>query len=231
MKIAGTILALLCIGYCFGLIQTGYFLSKIKGVDIKHQGSGNSGATNTLRVMGVKSGLIVLFGDILKSVLPCLAVRYLFGNWGLGWAPDMSQAYVLIMGLGVVLGHNYPFYLGFRGGKGIASTGGIAIAFDWRTAVVGLTLFFIVVLITKYVSVGSMTGVATFCIMGIVFTALRLGTPYRALCGTGQIVLYVTAVILIASAAYSHRANWKRLANGTENKFGSGKKKDEETEV
>lgn len=223
MMLALKIIIILAVGYAFGLFQTGYFLSKAQGVDIKHQGSGNSGATNMLRVMGKKAGLLVFLGDALKSIVPCTIVRLIFGEIGMGLEPDMVYGYIALMGLGVVLGHNYPFYLHFQGGKGISSTAGIAIAIDWRITVAGLLIFALVVWITKYVSIGSICGVSTLGIMMIIFAAVG---DY-GLCTTGKILIYTVSAVLILSALWSHRANWKRLANGTENKLGSKKKRQE----
>ena len=114
----------LVIGYVLGLIQTGYFYGKFHGVDLRKHGSGNSGATNTLRVMGKTAGLIVLFGDLMKSFAACLIVRLLFSSAN----PEMTLLYVLYAGAGAVLGHDFPFYLKFKGGKGVASTSGMIIA-------------------------------------------------------------------------------------------------------
>lgn len=104
----------LVIGYAFGLVQTGYIYGRLHGTDIRKFGSGNSGSTNALRVMGKKAGAVVLLGDVAKSVLACLLVRVLFGKS----QPDMVPLLVIYAGLGVVLGHNYPFYLKFKGRKG-----------------------------------------------------------------------------------------------------------------
>ena len=98
----------LVMGYCFGLFQTGYLYSKKHNVDIKKEGSGNSGSTNVLRVMGVKAGLIVFLGDAGKTILACLAVRLLFGG-----QPDMVNLYVLYGALGAILGHNSLIRLPF----------------------------------------------------------------------------------------------------------------------
>lgn len=107
-------LVCLAVGYLFGIFQTGYIYGRVHGIDIRKYGSGNSGSTNALRVMGKKAGLTVFAGDFLKTVIPCMAVRCIFKN-----QPDYAYVYMLYIGLGVILGHNYPFYLHFKGGKGI----------------------------------------------------------------------------------------------------------------
>ena len=120
-------------------------------IDIRKYGSGNSGSTNALRVMGKKAGLTVFLGDFLKTVIPCMAVRFVFKD-----QPDYAYVYMLYIGLGVILGHNYPFYLHFKGGKGIAATAGIIFSIDWRLTVLCLAVFVLIVAVTRYVSLGSL---------------------------------------------------------------------------
>ena len=103
----------LIIGYAFGLFQTGYFVGKLNHVDIRKTGSGNSGSTNALRVLGVKAGLMTFAGDVLKCVLPILLVRQIFSG------SDCLPLLAMYTGAGATLGHNYPFYLKFKGGKGL----------------------------------------------------------------------------------------------------------------
>ena len=124
---------ILCLltGYVFGLFQTGYLYGKMHHIDIRQYGSGNSGTTNALRVMGKKAGLLVFLGDFLKTVFACLLVRLVMKG-----SPSVDL-YVLYAGLGVVLGHNFPFYLHFKGGKGIASMAGILVSMDWRVVFPG----------------------------------------------------------------------------------------------
>jgi glycerol-3-phosphate acyltransferase PlsY len=125
----------LVMGYIFGLFQTGYIYGKMHGIDIRESGSGNSGTTNALRVLGKQAGLIVLIGDIGKCIIACLLCRFLFGSR----LPDMELLLVLYTGVGVILGHNFPFYMNFKGGKGIAATGGLVISvFDVRIFVISI---------------------------------------------------------------------------------------------
>ena len=118
-------LVCVAIGYLFGLFQTAYIYGKLHGIDIRNYGSGNAGTTNTLRVLGTKAGLIVLAGDILKCILAIAAVRLLFAG---GVHEDMYYLLAMYAALGAILGHDYPFYLGFKGGKGIAATAGLILA-------------------------------------------------------------------------------------------------------
>ena len=138
----------LAVGYLFGLFQTGYFIGLIKHRDIRNYGSGNSGTTNAIRVLGRKAGAIVFVGDLLKALLVCLLIKYVYIEFKL--CTD-SLVLMLYGGLGVVLGHNFPFYLHFKGGKGIASSWGLALAIDWRMALVAILVFGGTMFITKYV--------------------------------------------------------------------------------
>ena len=117
-------LVCLLIGYIFGLFQTGYFYGKTQGVDIRKMGSGNAGSTNALRTMGIKAGMITLLGDCFKCVIAVLVVRGIYGQSHADILPLLS----LYTGFGAVLGHNFPFYLKFKGGKGIAVTAGMILS-------------------------------------------------------------------------------------------------------
>lgn len=203
-------------GYVFGLIQTGYIYGKIIHKDIRQYGSGNSGTTNALRVLGKKAGIIVFLGDFLKAVILCLLVKFLYGKT----MPEMAPLLMLYGGLGVVLGHNYPFYLKFKGGKGIAATSGVIITMDWRITLVCLAAFVISVAITRIVSIGSLLVVTIFLGMWIglgLAGLLPLSGPYLT-------ESFVVVLVFTALAYWRHRANIKRLINGTENRFGSQNK-------
>lgn len=205
----------LIVGYAFGLFQTGYLYSKAHNMDIRGYGSGNSGATNVLRVMGPKAGLIVFWGDALKMIFACLLTRYLFRN-----QPDIMYLYLLYTGFGVVLGHNYPFYMGFKGGKGIAASAGLLASVDWRVMLVCLVVFVVVVGVTRYVSLGSILVMILF-FLGMVFFGRRgdygLAAAYLP-------EFYGVAAVIAGLAVWRHRANIKRLLSGTENKLGDKKK-------
>ena len=197
----------LFIGYCFGCIQTGYIYGRLHGIDIREYGSGNAGTTNVLRTLGKKAGYITYAGDALKGIAAVYLVRYLiFANRGI----DISLL-TMYTGFGVVLGHNYPFYLKFKGGKGIAVTSGVMFAFDWRFAAIALVCFAIAFYTTRYVSVGSLVVSALFPICCFVFYF-------------GQWHLFALSMVFCAMAWWRHKANIKRLMNGTENKFEKKKK-------
>lgn len=207
-------LVCLAVGYLFGIFQTGYIYGRVHGIDIRKYGSGNSGSTNALRVMGKKAGLTVFAGDFLKTMIPCMAVRCIFKN-----QPDYAYVYMLYIGLGVILGHNYPFYLHFKGGKGIAATAGIILSIDWRLTVLCLAVFILIVAVTRYVSLGSL-------VVSVILLAWNI---YMGRCGAYNLsavssVEYGAMTAVIAAMAFwRHRANIIRLIHGNENKVGAKK--------
>ena len=123
----------LAIGYLCGLLQTGFIYGELHGMDIRKYGSGNSGTTNALRVMGKKAGLIVFIGDAFKALIPCTVLRFVLG----GNPAYDGQLYLLMLylGCGVILGHNFPFYMQSKVGKVIAATAGVIASLDWRVTV------------------------------------------------------------------------------------------------
>lgn len=212
---------ILLVGYLFGLIQTGYFYAKIMHVDLRSKGSGNTGTTNTLRVMGKKAGAIVFLGDFLKAFIPCMVMKFLIAKHLPDGDTD-AMIYTFYIGLGVILGHNFPFFLKFKGGKGIACTGAVAIALDGWVALFGFSAFALLVFLTGYVSLSSLYSV-TQTFVWIIIKQI-LGT--YGLTKHGGIELIVLSVITAVLAYYQHRKNIVRLLNGTENKFNTRKHKE-----
>lgn len=204
----------LVIGYGMGLFQTGYIYGKMHNIDIRKHGSGNAGTTNALRVLGKKAGLIVFLGDAFKTIFACLIARVIFSD-----NPNTDML-VLYAGFGAILGHNFPFYLNFKGGKGIAATAGILASMDWRMCVVCGTIFILTVLITRYVSLGSILVVISFFIMAMVFGNAG---DYR-ISEACLPEFYALAGVIMVMAIWRHKANISRLLNGTENKLWGGKK-------
>jgi glycerol-3-phosphate acyltransferase PlsY len=198
------------IGYAFGSIQTAYILGKIKGIDIREHGSGNAGTTNTLRVLGTKAGLIVFAGDMLKSIIAVLLCKALF----LKANTDIAPLITIYTGLGCVLGHNFPFYLRFKGGKGIATTGGIMIAFHWYYIPVGLLLFFGNFFITHIVSIGSMLLYTCFFVQTIIMGQHGVFNVAQPVLNE----LYIVLAFMTVLAFYMHRTNIRRLLTGNERK-------------
>ena len=127
------IVVCMIVGYLFGCIQTGYIVGRVNKIDIRDYGSGNSGTTNTLRTLGKTAAIITFLGDAVKGLVAVNLARYVI-------MPAFhveGEAYLwLLTGFAVVLGHNFPFYLGFKGGKGIATTGGVIFAFHWQLGLV-----------------------------------------------------------------------------------------------
>ncbi|MDD7144091.1 MAG: glycerol-3-phosphate 1-O-acyltransferase PlsY [bacterium] len=204
------------IGYVFGLFQTGYIYGRMHGMDIRKHGSGNAGSTNALRTMGVKAGAITLLGDCFKCVIAVLVVRGIFASR----CPEILPLLSMYAGFGAVLGHNYPFYLGFKGGKGIAATAGMILATDLRMAAVCLVVFVVIVAVTRYVSLGSLVVTVLF-LAGLVICGQmgEFGMAQNYL-----FEMYGVGLLFTLSAFFQHRANIKRLREGTENKIGLKKK-------
>lgn len=212
-------LVCLAIGYCLGLIQTAYFYGKMKGIDIRQHGSGNAGTTNTLRVLGTKAGLIVLLGDILKTILAVVIVTLLFKNSH----PDTIYLLKLYAGTGAILGHNFPFYMNFKGGKGIAATAGLVLSFHPYFIVVGVILFFGAFVTTHYVSLGSLLVYAGLMIQMVVCGQMGL---FEGMPQTNLIEMYIVTAFLTVMAYYKHRTNIVRLIKGEERKTYLKKKKE-----
>ena len=173
------------------------------GVDIRTQGSGNAGSTNVLRTLGKKAGIMTFAGDLLKGVIAVFIAKFIayFAHM------DASNAaYIAVVA--VVIGHNWPAFLGFKGGKGVATSLGSMLAINPVLALTCLAAFIIIVLVSKYVSLGSVLGI---CL-----------SPVLMLITHNTKGIWVT-LFLSASVIYTHRANIKRLLNGTERKLGEKK--------
>lgn len=203
------ILALKCIlvaviGYLLGSANTSLIVGKFYGVDVRQHGSGNAGMTNTLRTLGKVAALFVILGDILKGVLACLIGLYVIGN-----IEGIGKLGVMIGGLAAILGHNWPVYFGFKGGKGILTTLSVVMMMDIKLAGVLFLIFAVVVAITRFVSLGSIIGSALF--------------PVSAFVDKKSNVFVIFAVAVGILAIIRHRANITRILNGTESKLGSKK--------
>jgi acyl phosphate:glycerol-3-phosphate acyltransferase len=196
-----------------GSLPTGYLAGKAKGIDIRSVGSGNIGATNVFRALGKSWGIAVLLVDALKGVVACLLVPVLV----LQWFPQCSKETLsLVSGVGAILGHNYTCWLKFKGGKGVATTGGVVFAWAPLAGVTALVVFVIFVVATKYVSVASIAAAIT---LPIAAWAWR-GSPSASV---GYPVLMYVLAALGAMAIYKHKGNIQRLINGTENRIGKKK--------
>ncbi|MEE0955751.1 MAG: glycerol-3-phosphate acyltransferase [Eubacterium sp.] len=201
----------LLIGYAFGIFQTGYFYGMSKGIDIRTKGSGNAGTTNTLRTLGLKAGLITMAGDVGKAILA------IFLTWAIfhGSKPELFPLLKIWTGAGVVLGHDYPFYMKFRGGKGIAATAGTVIAFgDLRLIVLCAALFLVTFFTTHLVSLCSILLSCGFLIGMIILGQMGVYPMGQSL----LIEMYLIQAALTFLAVYRHRSNVGRLLAGKERK-------------
>jgi len=207
MTILARVLCLL-IGYGLGSISTSYLYGKARGIDVREHGSGNAGTTNTLRVMGRKAGAIVLAGDMLKTFFAILLTWLIF-HW---FFPDMDYLLRIYTGAGVILGHDYPFYMKFKGGKGIACSGAMILSFYWGIIPAEVVIFFGIFFLTHYVSLASIFMYLGFMAQLIIFgQSGLLGMSQPAL-----IEMYIVAALLTALALFQHRENIKRLIRGEE---------------
>ncbi len=196
--------------YLLGSIPTGYLVARSRGVDIRKVGSGNIGATNVLRTLGKPAGIFVFVVDALKGFV---AARYV--GWfaykilagGVEESSTTEEALKIIGGIVAILGHNYTCWLKFKGGKGIATSAGVALALLPVAMGIAVVTFTIVCFTTRYVSVASMAA-ATI----LPFAAWWPARSSRTMIGV--------AAVIAALAIYKHRTNIQRLMNGTENRFG-----------
>lgn len=199
------------IGYVFGLFQSSYIYGKLHGIDIKQHGSGNAGTTNTLRVLGKKAGAIVLICDMIKCGLAILLVRFLFKD---SYA-DILPLLALYAAAGTILGHDFPFYLGFKGGKGIACTAGLIVFFHPYLILPQIITFFGIFFATHYVSLGSLLVNLVLIAEMIIFGQMGV---FGELSQTVLNEMYIITVLLAALAFWGHRANIVRLINKNERK-------------
>ncbi len=203
-------LVCIAIGYVCGLFQTSYIYGKAHGIDIRDYGSGNAGTTNALRTLGRKAGAITFLGDCFKCVVAVLIVWLIFGKT----QGENLKLLGLYAAAGTILGHNFPFYLKFRGGKGIAATAGLLFSFDWRLMLVALAVFLLVFFTTHYVSLGSLMVYVVF-VGGLFF----MGQTGQFDMEPARIYeMYGLGLFLAGLAVWKHRANIVRLIHGNENK-------------
>lgn len=200
------VLAVVC--YLIGSINSSILISRIvTGKDIRESGSGNAGATNMLRTMGKKYAVITLVIDILKGV-----VAIILANLAMKIGASVVSPY--IAGVTVVLGHNFPVFFGFRGGKGVATSLGVVLLLDWRIGLAVLVIAISIMAITRYVSLGSV-------IAALVFIIIQTGVMFVT--NTFDITRFICVMILGVLLIIRHRSNIIRLIKGEENKLGAKK--------
>lgn len=208
--------------YLLGSLDFAIIFTKlIKKEDIREKGSGNAGATNVLRSHGIGMAALTTLGDVLKSVVSVLVAQ-------LVWFPlfdcgDYALYGGYLAGIFAVIGHMFPLYFGFRGGKGVLTVLGMLLVLDWPVALIGLGTFIVMVLIFRMVSLGSITAGVALCIATFVKAKYIVGfEPHDVIFCTAAVIFVVSLAIM------KHISNIKRILNGTENKIGS-KKKNETT--
>ena len=209
----------LIIGYFFGCLVAAFFVGTANKVDIRKKGSGNLGTTNAFRTLGIGGGIATGVGDMLKVVIVVLLVYFVVVK---GFKVDIDRIPLyLYTGFGAILGHDFPFYLRFKGGKGVASSSALLMMIgDWRMIVVGIVLFFAICFLTRYVSLASLSMMTVECILFIVFLLtglIKVGRGWYPDC----IIIMILMTLLVF---WTHRENLKRLLTGTENKFSFKKK-------
>ncbi|MGC4017330.1 MAG: glycerol-3-phosphate 1-O-acyltransferase PlsY [Luteolibacter sp.] len=217
------------IAFLLGSIPFGLLIAKAKGIDIRQHGSGNIGATNVLRVVGKKYGITCLFLDALKGLIPTLLgitlIRYAGASEAMTIKPLLSKAievvqwkaqlFQVITGLFAILGHNYSPWVGFKGGKGIATSAGVLIALMPAGVVILIVVWLLLFLTTRYVSVASIGAAALLPVIMITGSAVH----GKLANGTWNKPLFAFSVVIAVLAIWKHRANIQRLRNGTENRF------------
>lgn len=204
------------ISYLFGSLNFGVILSKtIEKDDVRAHGSGNAGTTNMLRNYGKGLGALTIIGDMLKVMVAILIAKLILSTADLS-AYELFAGNETIMlksfaGFFAVLGHIFPCFFGFKGGKGVATSGGMVFMIDWKIALILLAVFFIIVLITKYVSLGSLVMAFFYPVFIFIFHK--------------SVMLTVIAVVFAVIVFVAHRQNIVKLCKGEENKITSKTKK------
>lgn len=191
------ILLSIIVGYLIGCFSSAYFVGKTsKGIDIRLHGSGNAGATNALRVMGLRLGALTFFLDAIKGIIAVLIGRFIMGyNGG------------LICSLFAVIGHNWPIFLQFKGGKGVATSIGALATLHFTSALIAAPLAIISIVITRYVSLGSMVYL------------ISVPITYALVAGEFKKEHFLVALLLALLSIIRHKSNINRLLIGTENKI------------
>lgn len=196
----GRIFIVVIIGYFFGCIQTSYLIGRIfKNVDIRSLGNGNAGASNTTVSLGWKYGIAVAIIDILKAVFSILIIKYLYHS-------QVSNSFLIFLlylnGFFVILGHDYPFYLNFKGGKGTASLIGMLLIIDIRLGLIGILSIALITIITDYISVGTL-GLLFFFILSTIIFKYNIGC-------------IIVAIAITTLSTYKHLPNINNIIAGTE---------------
>jgi glycerol-3-phosphate acyltransferase PlsY len=201
------------IAYLIGSVNFSILISKkMAGFDVREKGSGNAGTTNMLRSVGKKAAAITLICDILKGVVS-IGIAIIVGNI----VKNLDRELLLqIAGIAVVIGHTFPIFFGFKGGKGVATSLGVLLMSNWQIGLICLVFALVLMALTRMVSLGSCGAAVLFPVL-----TLFINQHYIVLTeGKSGRVYFVYSVILAIIVLYNHRSNIKRILNGTENKLG-----------
>ena len=216
-----TLIGMGILAYLIGSINSSIIITKCMGADIREHGSGNAGATNMLRTYGKGFAAMTFLFDVLKGIaavlLGMLAEHLLREKLGAADSYALNSIKYLA-GIAAVLGHNYPLFFGFRGGKGIATSAAVILLLDWRAGLATVVIALSVMVVTRYVSLGSI-------VAGIVYP-ISVAVFCYWVDGSGNIIALIAALLLGLIAVYRHKANLVRLIRGTESKIGQKKKPD-----
>lgn len=191
------------LAYLIGSINSAILVGRLHGIDIRQHGSGNAGATNTLRTLGKGAAALVLVGDLLKGVVAVLLGLAISDNLG-----------ALIGGLFSILGHNWPVYFGFKGGKGILTSLAVVFTIDWRIGLIAAAIGVLIIAFTRFVSLGSIIGAV---VLPVLFYFIE---SYR---GIPRSYAVIFSLIIAILAIYRHRANISRLISKKESKISFSK--------
>ena len=200
----GVYIACFAIGYLIGSINFSVILSrKMAGFDLREKGSKNAGTTNMLRTVGKKAAAIVLILDILKGVISVLLAKLISG--------DVNEAIACqIAAFSVVLGHTFPIFFEFRGGKGVATSIGVLLILNWQIGLICLCYGIIMIILTRMVSLGSITAAILFPVLTIFIRNHYIASDFN---------YFIFGIIMACFVLFNHRANIKRLSSGTENRI------------
>ena len=211
-----TYIIIAIISYLIGSVNFSVIISKkIAGFDVREKGSGNAGSTNMLRSVGKGAAALTLVCDILKGVV-AIGIAILFGNI----IQNTNKELLLqIAGIMVIIGHTYPVFFGFKGGKGVATSLGVLLISNWQIGLICLVFALVMMLLTRMVSLGSCTAAVLFPVL-----TLFINQNYIVLTeGKSGMSYFIYSVLLAAIVIFNHRENIKRIYNGTENRLGSKK--------
>ena len=201
-------LAVCCIGYLFGSFPAGYFAGRIAGVDVRSTGSGNIGATNVLRVLGKQWGYAVFFVDAFKGFAAVRIAFFLADHFTFARADAVYFA--ILAAVMCVVGHAFPIWLRFKGGKGVATSAGAVFGLMWLAAVIIFLVWVVVFQTTRYVSVASLVAASALPV------AVALLIHWEIIEGAGLLYFSILLAILVV---WRHRSNFSRLLKGTEQRF------------